>query len=417
MAASVGEDRSAEEVEEQADKSNIQDMSSLLTEDNAMQGDMRLTAMPELQSEWRIIQEIGRGTFSIVYHAESLCFRNHFVALKRIRATSSASRILSEVRTLSILGGKGNVSALYGGLRSGSFITLVMQHFQHSRFEEYCKTLTLNELRLYTYKLFESLAFIHSKHFIHRDIKPSNFLFRRDAVAPAAMLIDFGLAEQEHRVRPTAGKRSLDASSVGKSNNDAQSKRFKPATIPVAAQTVIRTGRTVSQESAGSLLKRRRLSPDAARAGTRGFRAPEVLLRVKEQTAAIDVWSAGVILLSIVTQRYPFFQADSPNKMHADLLALQEIATVVGSEALQESAEAQGRLLMLPEHRDPCDFAALCQAADSSRGYPIPVELMDLIKQCFIVDPRNRITSAEALKHPFIAAVPQTHPHIVAPTD
>jgi serine/threonine protein kinase len=44
--------------------------------------------------------------------------------------------------------------------------------------------------------------------------------------------------------------------------------------------------------------------PIPLRGGTRGFRAPEVLLRCVKQTVAIDIWSAGVILLSILSARF-----------------------------------------------------------------------------------------------------------------
>ncbi|XP_076316158.1 cell division cycle 7-related protein kinase-like [Tachypleus tridentatus] len=46
----------------------------------------------------------------------------------------------------------------------------------------------------------------------------------------------------------------------------------------------------------------------APRAGTPGFRAPEVLLKYKAQTTAIDVWSAGVIFLSLLSGSYLFFE-------------------------------------------------------------------------------------------------------------
>jgi serine/threonine protein kinase len=41
------------------------------------------------------------------------------------------------------------------------------------------------------------------------------------------------------------------------------------------------------------------------RGGTRGFRAPEVLLKVAHQTTAIDIWSAGIIMLSMLCNRFP----------------------------------------------------------------------------------------------------------------
>jgi len=45
----------------------------------------------------------------------------------------------------------------------------------------------------------------------------------------------------------------------------------------------------------------------ADRAGTPGFRAPEVLLGSLEQGPALDVWAAGVCLFSLLTRRYPPF--------------------------------------------------------------------------------------------------------------
>jgi cell division control protein 7 len=40
------------------------------------------------------------------------------------------------------------------------------------------------------------------------------------------------------------------------------------------------------------------------REGTRGFRAPEVLLRQRVQGPPIDVWAAGVIVLTLLSRRY-----------------------------------------------------------------------------------------------------------------
>jgi cell division control protein 7 len=58
----------------------------------------------------------------------------------------------------------------------------------------------------------------------------------------------------------------------------------------------------------------------AHRGGSRGFRAPEVLLQVVHQTTAIDIWSAGIILLSMLCCRFPVL---SPAD---DSIALLEIS-------------------------------------------------------------------------------------------
>ena len=75
----------------------------------------------------------------------------------------------------------------------------------------------------------------------------------------------------------------------------------------------------------------------APRAGTPGFRAPEVLLKYPHQTTAVDVWSAGVILLCILSGRYPFFRA------HDDMSALAQIVSLLGSKAMAEAAKNCGK--------------------------------------------------------------------------
>jgi cell division control protein 7 len=73
-----------------------------------------------------------------------------------------------------------------------------------------------------------------------------------------------------------------------------------------------------------------------SRGGTRGYRPPEVLARYRHQSCAIDMWSAGVILLSIMTRRPVFFVSADDND------ALAEIACLVGSQRLKEFAQRLG---------------------------------------------------------------------------
>ena len=80
-----------------------------------------------------------------------------------------------------------------------------------------------------------------------------------------------------------------------------------------------------------------RSNQTAPRAGTPGFRAPEVLLKYPHQTTAVDIWSAGVILLCILSGRYPFFRA------HDDMSALAQIVSLMGSRATVEAAKTYGK--------------------------------------------------------------------------
>ncbi|KFQ21832.1 Cell division cycle 7-related protein kinase, partial [Mesitornis unicolor] len=74
----------------------------------------------------------------------------------------------------------------------------------------------------------------------------------------------------------------------------------------------------------------------APRAGTPGFRAPEVLTKCPTQTTAIDMWSAGIVFLSLLSGRYPFYKASD------DLTALAQIMTVRGSRETIQAAKTFG---------------------------------------------------------------------------
>ena len=74
----------------------------------------------------------------------------------------------------------------------------------------------------------------------------------------------------------------------------------------------------------------------APRAGTPGFRAPEVLLKHPSQTPAVDIWASGVMMLCILSGTQPFFH--SPD----DCTALAEITTIFGSNKMQQCARKLG---------------------------------------------------------------------------
>ncbi|XP_035993784.1 cell division cycle 7-related protein kinase isoform X1 [Fundulus heteroclitus] len=108
----------------------------------------------------------------------------------------------------------------------------------------------------------------------------------------------------------------------------------------------------------------------APRAGTPGFRAPEVLTKCPNQGPAIDVWSAGVVLLSLLSGRYPFFKASD------DLIALTQIMTIRGSRETIQAAKTFGKAVMCSRELPRQDLRTLCEtlrgstssADDDARG-------------------------------------------------
>ncbi|XP_014861431.1 PREDICTED: cell division cycle 7-related protein kinase isoform X2 [Poecilia mexicana] len=100
----------------------------------------------------------------------------------------------------------------------------------------------------------------------------------------------------------------------------------------------------------------------APRAGTPGFRAPEVLTKCPNQGTAIDVWSAGVILLSLLSGRYPFFKASD------DLIALAQIMTIRGSRETIQAAKTFGKAVVCSRELPRQDLRTLCETLRGQRS-------------------------------------------------
>uniref|UniRef100_A0A8C0GFF5 non-specific serine/threonine protein kinase n=1 Tax=Chelonoidis abingdonii TaxID=106734 RepID=A0A8C0GFF5_CHEAB len=93
----------------------------------------------------------------------------------------------------------------------------------------------------------------------------------------------------------------------------------------------------------------------APRAGTPGFRAPEVLTKCPTQTTAIDMWSAGIIFLSLLSGRYPFYKASD------DLTALAQIMTIRGSRETIQAAKTFGKSILCTKEVPAQDLRTLCE--------------------------------------------------------
>ncbi|XP_064090859.1 cell division cycle 7-related protein kinase-like [Macrobrachium nipponense] len=106
-----------------------------------------------------------------------------------------------------------------------------------------------------------------------------------------------------------------------------------------------------------------RSNQHAPRAGTPGFRAPEVLLRHPDQGTAVDMWSVGVILLCLLSGRYPFFKAAD------DLSTLAEISTLLGSYTIRKAASKFGKLFTCSEERKPLDLVKICELLRNNTLY------------------------------------------------
>jgi len=141
----------------------------------------------------------------------------------------------------------------------------------------------------------------------------------------------------------------------------------------------------------------------AARAGTPGFRPPEVLLKCQTQTVAVDMWAVGVILLSILSRSYPFFRAPD------DMTALAELMTLFGTKKIEAAAKRYGRRLTVSHMKEGGDLASIIRQLGSRGEEPPPSlvteEAVNMLKLLLRLDYRDRISASQALDHPFVVGL------------
>lgn len=304
--------------------------------------------------------------------------RPKYVAIKKIYVTSSPNRILNELELLADLRGCKSVCPLITAFRHTDQVVAILPYFRHTDFRNYFRQMTVPDMQTYFRSLFTALDAVHSKGILHRDIKPTNFLY--EPSRRSGVLVDFGLAEWEG----TDNKPCLCTESSMDRRHRVQNS--------VAAQT----GPTNGYPRNDSRPSRR-----ANRAGTRGFRAPEVLLKCTSQTTKIDIWSAGVILLTILSRRFPFFNSAD------DVEAMIEIATIFGVKKMKACAFLHGTFFetnvpTIGQNGFSFEKLILWSTSRSDRLSEEERLAVDFLEGCFELDPNRRISAAEALEHPFL---------------
>ncbi|CBZ30957.1 putative protein kinase [Leishmania mexicana MHOM/GT/2001/U1103] len=293
-------------------------------------------------------ERIGQGSFGTVYRAVSSDYPR--LALKI--STGKSTRLRQELDVLSRVCTKGRLLLPrfeFGALNKTADLIVIGM--------ELCVPSTLHDLLLSTritseaemlfmaHQAVQAVSYVHAEGCIHRDIKLQNFVFDLDG---NLKLIDFGLACNS--LKPPAGD--------------------------VVAGTVS----FMSPEMAHNALHKDR--------------------RVSVGVAA-DVWSLGIVLFSIFTQRNPYPAPASPAPVAGSTSGGASAAGLTGHGDTTHGAEGEKGNSLNQQHR--MNERLLRRVAAGDWQWPVGVtvsqDLKQLVNSILVVSPEGRPSVSTILEN------------------
>eukprot|EP00762_Andalucia_godoyi_P006584 ANDGO_05076.mRNA.1 CTD kinase subunit alpha len=331
---------------------------------SALAGSMRI-------GDYVLMEKVGDGTYGEVYRAHPVGKPEDLVALKRFKVEDSEGFPFTALREIKLLRSVSKEESSCVQLRDMfQFKDQTYMVFEFCDFDlvGYVKatklTIAAPHIKFIFRQLLEGLAWLHSHGIIHRDIKAANILLTK---GHKVRIADFGLG------------------------------RFLPSLMqadPADFETAFQRASDESDQDA----VRGCMTP---RVVTRWYRAPEVLVDSKDYTTAVDIWSAGCILVEMFAKGQPFFAGES------DMKQLETIFQIIGTPSEKEWPQQTSyrRLQMWPRSVFPNVFKVRLYGQGIRDEHAI-----NLIMSMLTPNPAKRLTAQQCLDHPFFKSDPLPEP-------
>ncbi|PWA99380.1 CDK-activating kinase 1AT [Artemisia annua] len=399
----------------------------------------------EITSKYKIHSLIGSGTFSDIYKATRIS-DNLPVALKEVHHSQSAFR---EIEALQALHHSPNVVVLHEFFSSDDEDVVLVLEYLVTDLEKVIKVVgreggmggwSVGEVKRWIVQILLAVDACHRSSVIHRDLKPSNFLIGEDGVLKLA---DFGQA----RIRIAPGFDSFHhntqlqsqessvfqhQNTLTEPENTSQENRSNPMEVPLG--TIEESGPSDEFKSNDPFDETDRETnfPDAdtsclatcttsdveedflksnysyenndggtesgpltSCAGTRWFRAPELLFGSTNYGAEVDLWSLGCVIAELFTLQ-PLFPGTS------DIDQISRIYEVLGN--LNE--EVWPGCAQLPDYQI-INFEKVENPSGLASCLPNrSQDEISLVKKLLCYDPAGRATAMELLHDKYLNEEP-----------
>lgn len=307
---------------------------------------------PHVLERFDILAKLGKGAYGIVWKARNKK-NGQVVALKKVydafQNSTDAQRTYREVMYLQHLNGHENIIRLLSIIRAFNNKDLylvfdLMETDLHIVIR--AKILKPVHKQFILYQLFKALKYIHSADIIHRDLKPSNMLINSDCLMKLA---DFGLA------------RSITATDDGD---------------PIVSEYI----------------------------ATRWYRAPEILLGSTNYNKTVDVWSAGCIMMELLTEKVTFAGKSSLNQVE---LIIELLGRPTEHDLASLKIASNNTVLSPIKSGKTKSLTQLLSSFGS--------DALDLVRSILRYNPDHRPTVDQILTHPYFAQFHSPEEEIVCP--